>query len=153
MIFASFGNSPIPFIRMAEAVDSYAAQSSEDVIVQSGYTQYQYKHCKVIQFMDKETFFQNLRRCSVAVLQGGWGSISEASDMGVRIVAFPRRKGVEHNHDQEQLVRALENQCICLGCYEGSSLSSVIERAKHYNYKPISRGTAEMTINAFLNSF
>lgn len=153
MIFASFGNSPVPFFRMAESIENYAEMTGEEVVVQSGHTHFQYKFCKVFPFMDKDTFFYNLQNCSVAVLQGGWGSISEASEMGVRIVAFPRQKGKEHHHDQIQLVRALEAQGICLGCYDESCLPQLIEKAKSYFFKPINRGSAEKDINDFLNSF
>lgn len=154
MIFVSFGNSPLPFVRLAAAMDDYARTFGEEVVVQSGHTHYEYKFCKkVVSFMDKESFFQLLMSCSVVVLQGGWGSISEASGLGVRIVAFPRRNGEECHHDQSQLVRELEEQGICLGCYDESDLPQLIEKAKSYDFKPIKRGSAEKVINDFLDSF
>lgn len=152
MIFASFGNSPVPFPRMAEAVERYAKESGEEVVVQSGKTEYEFKYCKVQPFMDKETFMANLKACEVAILQGGWGGMSEASDMGVRSVVIPRKNGVEHHHDQEQLVRALEKEGVVLGCYDTANLADVIEKAKTYDYKPIKRGDASKLINDFLNS-
>lgn len=152
MIFASFGNSPVPFIRMAEAVDKYAAESGEEVVVQSGKTEYDFKHCIVYPFMDKEMFIHNLRSCEVAILQGGWGAMSEASSMGIKMVVIPRINGVEHHHDQEQLVRALEKDGVVLGCYDVKDLKILIEKAKKYEYRPIKRGDASKFINDFLNS-
>lgn len=152
MIFVSFGNSPVPFPRMAEAVDKYAAESGEEVVVQSGKTEYDFKHCVVLSFMDKEAFITNLKNCEVAILQGGWGGMSEASDMGVRTVIIPRINGVEHHHDQEQLVRALEAEGIVLGCYDTNVLKELIEKAKTYEYKSIKRGKASRIIENFLNS-
>lgn len=152
MIFASFGNSPVPFFRMAEAIDKFGQTSGEQIIVQNGLTQYEFKHCTAQAFMDKDTFMSYLSSCEVAILQGGWGGISEASDMGVRIVVIPRIKGVEHHHDQEQLVRALEAEGVLLGCYDTKDLPSIIEKAKSFDYKPINRGDASKTINDFLNS-
>ena len=152
MIFASFGNSPVPFLRMAQAVDNYAKESGEDVVVQSGKTFYQFKYCTVQPFMDKETFLKNLKTCQVAILQGGWGGMSEASDMGVRTVVIPRINGVEHHHDQEQLVRALEKEGVVLGCYDTDQLGSIILKAKTYKYKKIKRGDASKIISNFLNS-
>ena len=72
MIFVSFGNSPVPFIRMAEAVDKYASESGEKIIVQSGQTKYHFKHCEVVPFMDKNVFRSHLESCEIAILQGGW---------------------------------------------------------------------------------
>lgn len=151
MIFASFGNSPVPFLRMAEAIDKYGQTSGEQIIVQNGLTEYEFKHCTAQAFMDKETFISYLKSCDVAILQGGWGGISEASEMGVRIVVIPRINGVEHHHDQEQLVRALEAEGVLLGCYDTKELPDIIEKAKSFDYKPIKRGDASKIINDFLN--
>lgn len=151
MIFASFGNSPLPFSRMAEVVDNYAKECGEEVVVQSGKTKYDFKYCTVYPFMNKDTFMANLKSCSIAILQGGWGSISEASELGVRMVVIPRINYIEHHHDQEQLVCALEKEGVVLGCYDTKNLASIIEKAKTYSYKPIKRGDASVLINDFLN--
>lgn len=150
MIFASLGNSPVPFYRMAEAVDNYAKESGEEVVIQSGKTVYPFKYCTVQPFMDKETFTKYLKNCEVAILQGGWGTISEASDLGVKTVIIPRIKGVEHHHDQEQLVHALEAENIVIGCYDTNNLKHLIEKAKTFNFKHIKRGDATPVINKFL---
>ena len=42
MIFASLGTMNIAFNRMAKAVDEWAAITKEEVIVQTGYTDYPY---------------------------------------------------------------------------------------------------------------
>ena len=44
MIFASLGTMDMAFERMARAVDVFAATVDEEVIVQTGYTHYIYKH-------------------------------------------------------------------------------------------------------------
>ena len=48
MIFSGFGNAPahMSFDRMAKAVDEFAKISEEEVLVQSGNTQYQFKYAK-----------------------------------------------------------------------------------------------------------
>ena len=153
MIFASFGNSPVPFVRMAEALEQMARGMEEEVIVQSGYTKFEYKVCHKVQFMDKNTFYDHLRKCSVAILQGGWGSISEASGMGVKIIAFPRRKGIEHYHDQIQLVRALDNLECLIGCYDEKQLPALVERARNFTPKQLPKGSAKEILNEFLESF
>lgn len=73
MIFVSFGNSPKPFYRLAEAIDSIANKYHEEVVVQNGYTEYKFKHCISMPFMDQITYKQHLTSCKIAILQGGWG--------------------------------------------------------------------------------
>lgn len=153
MIFASFGNSLQSMARVAKVLDDFARTCEEEVIVQTGNTDYDYGYCHSVGFMDKETFFRYLKECSVAVLHGGWGSISEASDMGIRIVAVPRKNGMEVHHDQSQLVMALEKQSVCIGCYDEKDLPELIEKARTFDFKPIKRGSAAKEINEFLRSF
>lgn len=152
MIFASFGNSPHLFVRLAQAVDDLAEKLDEEVIVQNGFTQHSFKHCKCFPFIEQPDYKIYLKRCSIAILQGGWGSISEASDLGCRVVVVPRKKGSEHYHDQEQLVRRLEEDCVCLGCYDVEKLFEVVSKARNYPFKPIIRGDASKVINDFISS-
>jgi len=150
MIFASFGNSPVPFPRLAKALEDLSNTVDEPIIVQNGHTDYPFDTCQATPFMDKKSFLNYLQRCSVAILQGGWGGISEASDLSVRTVVVPRMKDIEHYHDQEQLVRALENDGICLGCYDINELPVIVEKARTFEYKPLARGNASVYINEFL---
>lgn len=152
MIFVSFGNSPKPFDRLAQAVDNMAKELDEEVIVQNGFTQYIFKHCKSFTFISQSDYKTYLRRCSIAILQGGWGGVSEASDLGCKVVAVPRIKGFEHYHDQEQLIRKLEEEGVCLGCYDTDELLSVVIKARTYSFKPILRGDASKVINDFISS-
>ncbi len=46
MIFASLGTMDMAFIRMAKAIDEWAATTQEEVIVQTGYTHFNYRHAK-----------------------------------------------------------------------------------------------------------
>lgn len=152
MIFVAFGNSPKPFNRLAEAVDDLAEKLEEEVIVQNGYTHYSFRYCKCIPFVNQFDYKKYLKNCSVAILQGGWGGVSEASDMGCRVVAVPRKKGLEHYHDQIQLIKKLEMEGICLGCYDTKGLLDIVNKARTYHFKPIFRGDASKIINSFISS-
>lgn len=152
MIFVAFGNSPKQFERLANAVDILANSIDEEIIVQTGYTKYDYKYAHATQFLTQELFIKNLTSCDVAILQGGWGGIAEASLLECRIVAVPRIKGVEHYHDQIQLIKALERQDVLLGCYDVEELPSIVEKARKYNFQPIKKGDAGEIINEFIKS-
>lgn len=153
MIFVAFGNSPKQFQRLASAVDILAKSTDDIIIVQTGYTNYDYKYAYAEKFLTQELFIEYLKSCDVAILQGGWGGIAEASMLECRIVAVPRIKGIEHYHDQIQLIKALESQGVLLGCYNIEELPTIVEKAKTYNFRPIKKGDAGKIINEFLNHF
>ena len=67
-------------------------------------------------------------------------------------MAVPRIKGVEHYHDQVQLIKALEEQDVLLGCYDISLLPEIIKKARTFKFKPIVRGDASALINDFIAS-
>ena len=50
MIFASLGTMDMAFVRMAKAIDEWAATTQEEVIVQTGYTTFNYRHAKAFDF-------------------------------------------------------------------------------------------------------
>ena len=55
MIFVSLGTMDMPFYRMAKAVDEWAATTNEEIIVQTGYTDFKYKNIsKVFKFCTKD---------------------------------------------------------------------------------------------------
>lgn len=152
MIFACFGNAPVSqsFDRMAEAVDLLAATSSEDILVQSGHTQYVFRHARAVPFMSHDELINTMKSASMVILQGGWGSISEAIELGKRIVSIPRRVGQECNHPQEEVVRRLEAEGCLIGCYDTSMLPEIVVRARAFNFQPLKKGTAEPIINNFI---
>ena len=152
MIFVAFGNSPKQFERLAKAVDIRAKSIDDDVFVQTGYTKYDYKYAHATEFLTQESFINNLTSCDVAILQGGWGGIAEASLLGARIVAVPRIKGIEHYHDQIQLIKALESQGVLLGCYDTEELQDIVKKANTYNFQPIKKGDAGEVINDFIRN-
>ena len=153
MIFAAFGNAPHPFIRLAAALDEYAATICEEVIVQCGNTHFDFMHAKATDFFTQNEFQFHLKTASVVVLQGGWGGISEASDMSCKIVVVPRKNGIEHNHDQDQLVRKLEQMGVVLAVYDISELAASIDSAKSHQFKPIVRGNASKIISEKLKEW
>ena len=53
MIFASLGTMNIAFNRMAKAVDEWAAITKEEVIVQTGYTDFPTNMRKLLNFVQR----------------------------------------------------------------------------------------------------
>jgi UDP-N-acetylglucosamine transferase subunit ALG13 len=146
MIFASIGTMNMPFIRMAKAVDEFAKQTDEVVIVQTGYTEYPYQYAKAFRFCTKEEMHDYIEHASILILQGGWGAISEAMEMNKRIVVLPRHDKTEHIHDQFQLVRKLDAMGCVIGVYDENNLSEAIEKSKTFHFQHFCKGNAETLI-------
>lgn len=153
MIFASLGTMDMPFYRMAKAVDEFAATTVEEVIVQTGYTDYEYKYAKAFTFCTKEEMAQYISKASVLILQGGWGAISEAMEMHKKIVVIPRYDKTEHIHDQFQLVRKLDSLGCVIGVFDETELQEAIKQAESFEFKQIKKGNAELVIKEKLNSW
>lgn len=152
MIFSSFGNVPFPFVRLAKALDEYAAKTGERVVIQTGNTEYDFKHAEGHPFFDHDSMLQYINESDVCVHQGGWGTISESIMAGKKVIAVPRIVGVEHNHPQEEVVRVLERLGCLLGCYDIETLSLKIEEARKKEFQKLVRGNAASVINLFLKS-
>ena len=81
MILFSLGTHSQDFSRMAKAADEYAATTDERIVVQTGYTQYEFTHVKEhFDFCPKEKMQQLMDEADILVLHGGWGGICEAVD-------------------------------------------------------------------------
>ena len=90
MIFASLGTMDMAFIRMAKAIDEWAATTQEEVIVQTGYTHFNYRHAKAFDFCTKDEMQQYIKSADILILQGGWGEISEAMEQKKRKFDFSK---------------------------------------------------------------
>lgn len=147
MIFISLGTMDMPFFRMAKAVDEWAATTNEEVIVQTGYTDFNYKNVnKVFKFCTKEEMQSYINKADILILQGGWGAISEAMEKKKKIVVMPRHDKTEHIHDQFQLIRKLDKLGCVIGVFEEKDLPAKIQQAYNFEFKQLKKGKAEPLI-------
>ena len=153
MIFASLGTMDMPFRRMAKAVDEFASHCDEEIIVQTGYTDYDYQHAHAFKFCTKDEMQKYIADANILILQGGWGAISEAMEQRKRMVVMPRHDKTEHIHDQFQLVEKLDALGCVIAVLDENDLPKAIERAKLYDFKQMKKGNAENTIREALKNW
>lgn len=154
MIFVSLGTMDMPFYRMAKAVDEWAATTDEKIVVQTGYTDYEYKNIKnIFRFCTKDEMQKYIDDADILILQGGWGAISEAMEKKKRIVVIPRYDKTEHIHDQFQLIRKLDSLGCVIGVFDEKDLAEKIEEAKTFDFKQIKKGNAQSLIESKLNEW
>ncbi len=143
----------MPFVRMARAVEILAAGTEEEVIVQTGWTSYEYKYAKAFKFCTKDEMQQYIDRASLLIMQGGWGAISEAMEKRKRMVIIPRHDQTEHIHDQFQLIRKLDELGCVVGCFDEKELPACIEKARSFKFEQLDKGNAEILIREKLNEW
>lgn len=153
MIFASLGTMDMPFVRMAKAIDEWAATTDEQIIVQTGYTKYDYKHVKAFDFCTKDEMQDYISKADILILQGGWGAISEAMEKGKRIIVMPRHNKTEHIHDQFQLVRKLDELGCIIGIFDEKELPQKIKEAYTFNFKQLKKGNGSILIENALRKW
>lgn len=153
MIFVSLGTMDMAFCRMAKAVDEWAATVDDEVVVQTGYTDYPYQHARAFKFCTKDEMQEYIGRADILILQGGWGAISEAMEQRKRIVVMPRHDKTEHIHDQFQLIRKLDELKCVIGVFDEKELPAKMEQAKTFEFKQIKKGNAETLIRSKLNEW
>lgn len=154
MIFVSLGTMDMPFYRMAKAVDEWAATTNEEIIVQTGYTDFNYNHIsKVFKFCTKDEMQNYIEKADILILQGGWGAISEAMEKKKKIVVMPRHDKTEHIHDQFQLIRKLDKLGCVIGVFEENDLPIKIQQAYNFEFKQLKKGNAQILIEETLRKW
>lgn len=144
----------MPFYRMAKAVDEWAASTNEEIIVQTGYTDFKYKNIsKVFNFCTKDEMQNYINQADILILQGGWGAISEAMEKKKRIVVMPRHDKTEHIHDQFQLIRKLDELGCVIGVFDEHDLPAKILQAYSFQFRQIKKGKAEPIIEKALQNW
>ncbi len=154
-ILCSLGTHTQDFSRLARAIDEVAGMCSNyDITVQTGVTKYDFQHItKHFDYCPKDKMEQLMEWADILVLQGGWGGIEEAVDKGKHCVVVPRIEGLEHIHNQEQLVRKLDSLGCIIGCFDVNTLAACIEKAKDMQVTPLQKGDATGIINASLKDW
>ncbi len=154
-ILCCLGTHSQDFSRLARAIDEVAGMNPDfEITVQTGVTQYQFNYIKNhFDYCPKDKIIQLMDWSDVLVLQGGWGGIEEAVDKGKHCVVVPRIDGIEHIHNQEQLVRKLDSLGCIIGCFDITNLSDCIKKAVKMQVKPLQKGDATEIINAALRNW
>ncbi len=147
MILVCLGTHYQPFIRLAEAADKLALEMNEKVIVQCGVTKYNFKHAESFDYCPKDKMTQLIEEARVIVMQGGWGAMCEAVDKKKKVVVVPRIEGKEHIHNQEQLVRKMDQLGCVIGVFDINGLADAVKKADHYHFQPLARGNAKIIID------
>lgn len=138
MIFVTLGSQKFQFNRLLQTVDQLIEKGiiNEDVFAQIGYSDYQPKHFKYEQFLNRDEFEELEKKCDIFITHGGTGAIIEAVKDGKKVIAVPRlAKYGEHVDDhQMQLIAQFKNQNLICGLKDCSELEAGLKFVKPHEF-------------------
>jgi len=102
VIFVTVGTQ-LPFERLVRAIDAWAEKHPEqEVVMQSGDSNYLPQHCKAIPFTQPEEWEALFDRAELIVSHAGMGTILKCLDRGKPLIIMPRLGSLgEHRNDHQ----------------------------------------------------
>ena len=112
MIYVTVGTMFLDFPRLVRAMDVFARDTGECVVVQTGMGQTLPVHCEHFDFKPREEVLELQRDARVVVCHAGIGSVSDALRVKRPLIVVPRLKRYnEHTTDhQMDLARAVASR-------------------------------------------
>ncbi len=112
MVYCTLGTMHLDFLRLITAVDAFARDSGERVIVQRGLSPTVPEHCEHFAFRSREEVLALQREARVIVAHAGIGSVIDALETGRPLIVVPRMKRLgEHTTEhQMDLARAVQRR-------------------------------------------
>ncbi|MCR4807846.1 MAG: multidrug MFS transporter [Lachnospiraceae bacterium] len=156
MIYVTVGTHEQPFDRLIECVDTLKEKGiiEEEVIIQSGFSKYEIKHCMHKSLFDKNDMLMNYEAARFIIMHGGPSSIIQSLQEGKVPVVVPRQKkfGEHVNDHQLDFCRAVSKRYNNIIMVE--DISELKEAIIHYDELTASRqkscfGNNEKFIKAF----
>ncbi len=112
MIFVTVGTHEQPFDRLISAIDALKGEGiiREDVIIQTGYSTYEPKHCTFSKLLPYSDMVKNVADARIVITHGGPSSFIMPLQIGKIPVVVPRQEKYGEHINDHQLMFALEVQ-------------------------------------------
>lgn len=104
MIFVTVGTHEQPFNRLIECVDKLVEQGiiKEEVIIQTGFSTYEPKHCKWKKMFPYQKMVENVEKARIVITHGGPSTFIMPLQIGKVPIVVPRQKKFdEHVNDHQ----------------------------------------------------
>lgn len=138
MIFITLGSQKFQFNRLLQAVDELIEKGviDDEVFAQVGYSDYEPKHFKYKQFLDREEFAEQEGRCDILLTHGGTGAIVGAVKKGKKVIAVPRlaKYGEHVDNHQIQLIEQFKGQNLICGLNDTTELEAGLKFVKEHEF-------------------
>ena len=148
MIFVTLGTQDKEFTRLLKIIDNGIEKGiiKEEVVAQTGYTNYQSKNFKTISFTDMDKFEKIMEKCDLLITHGGVGSIISGLHHHKKIIAMARlKKYKEHtNNHQKQIIKKFVKDGYIVELKNEKGLEETIKEAKKLKRKNYKSNTENM---------
>ena len=102
MIFVTVGTHEQPFNRLIEYMDKWAAEHEENVIIQTGFSTYEPKHCEWSKLYPYSQMVKLVEKARIIITHGGPSSFIMPLQIGKIPIVVPRKKEFdEHVNDHQ----------------------------------------------------
>lgn len=102
MIFVTVGTHEQPFNRLVEYMDKWADEHDEEVIMQTGFSTYEPKHCEWSNLYPYSQMVELVEKARIVITHGGPSSFIMPLQVGKVPIVVPRKKEFdEHVNDHQ----------------------------------------------------
>ena len=142
MIFVILGTQDKPFDRLIKAVED--AKLDDEIVVQAGFTKYQSDKMKIFDLVPRDDFARYIREADLIITHGGVGSIMTALEANKPVIVCARlaKYGEHQNDHQKEIIESFVDYGYVLEYKEGDDLASLVEEARHKEFKHASSNNA-----------
>lgn len=131
MIFVTVGTHEQPFNRLIEYIDNLKQEGiiAEDVIMQTGYSTYEPKHCKWNKIVPYKEILQNVEDARIVITHGGPASFILPMQIGKIPLVVPRQhyfKEHVNNHQVDFVKLVAERMGTIIPVYEIDMLKDIL---------------------------
>lgn len=148
MILVMLGTQNNDFHRLLKEIDKLINDGiiKEEVIVQAGYTRYESKNMKIIDFVSGEELEKLEQQASCIITHGGVGSIIGSIEKGKKVIAVPRLKqyGEHVNDHQLDIVESFDKLGYIIGITDVSQLEKALQRVDVFEPKKYIQNTGNI---------
>lgn len=154
MILVVLGTQDKPFTRLLKALESQKKSGliDDEIIVQSGTTQYSSDVMKCFDLIPIEEFDHLIETADLMITHGGVGSILGALKKHKKVIAVARLQeyGEHVNDHQKEILEQFEQMGYLLCCENFDDLHEMIHQIHQFVPKPY-QSTTENVVNVIKN--
>lgn len=140
MIIVLLGTFPTAFKRPLIEIEKLCKKGliTEEVIVQSGHTQFDSEYMKMRPFISPDELTELYKQARVVITQAGTGSLIKGMKLNKKIIAIPRlaKYGEVVDDHQEEILHEFTKQNYILPWTEDIALEEVLNKIDDFEPSP-----------------
>lgn len=137
MVFVAIGTQKQQFTRIFEKIENSKLLENEEIVAQSGFTNFESKKIKMLGFIEEEKLKEYMNKSDFVICHGGVGTIFSSLNMNKKVLVVPRlKKYKEHKNDHQlEICKELEKEGYILYLKEDEDFDKKIEELKKKEFK------------------